>query len=483
VEGPDEWAAGVRGRYQASLATQALAGRFHGGRGAADSTNVYNKGASVLQMLRVMLGEDVFWAAIRRYTTAHARALVDTPDLVDAMEAESGQELGWFFQQWVELPYVPSLTVSSVYADGAVVVTVRQATGDDRPAYTIPVEVEIGGADGTAPQTVTAWLTDEGVDIRVPMPAAPTYVAFDPRGGVLAAVTQAQDLAAWEAQLRSPAPYARLTAIAALGELDAPDALRALAADRTGAFVVRTAAIAALGAQRAEADLLPLLADPADGIREAAARALGNSVGTGAVAALTARVERDPNPDIAGVALQALARLDGAAAAKLARARLRAKALEDMRLVAAAAEVLGDHGAPTDLPALLRVEGPERARLHALRGATRIAARQDPGQGRDALLRTVARAAEALLTDTDLRCREGGVAILGEVGDDATVSVLEARRRAESGADMRDAMAAAVTRIRGRSGAPTATPNEMAARMEALERKVKGLLEESEARH
>ncbi len=483
VEGPDEWAAGVRGRYQASLATQALAGRFHGGRGAADSTNVYNKGASVLQMLRVMLGEDVFWAAIRRYTAAHARALVDTPDLVDAMEAESGQELGWFFQQWVELPYVPSLTVSSVYADGAAVVTVRQATGDDRPAYTIPVEVEIGGADGTAPQTVTAWLTDESVDIRVPMPAAPTYVAFDPRGGVLAAVTQAQDPAAWEAQLRSPAPYARLTAIAALGELDAPDALRALATDGTGAFVVRTAAIAALGAQRAEADLLPLLADPADGIREASARALGNGVGNGAVAALTARVERDPNPDIAGVALQALARLDGPAAAKLARARLRAKALEDMRLVAAAAEVLGDHGAPTDLPALLRVEGPERARLHALRGATRIAARQDPGQGRDALLRTVARAAEALLTDTDLRCREGGVAILGEVGDDATVSVLEARRRAESGADMRDAMAAAVTRIRGRSGAPTATPNEMAARMEALERKVKGLLEESEARH
>ena len=35
------------------------------------------------------------------------------------MEDVSGMELGWFFQQWVELPGVPKLTVRSAWEDGA----------------------------------------------------------------------------------------------------------------------------------------------------------------------------------------------------------------------------------------------------------------------------------------------------------------------------------------------------------------------------
>ncbi|MDP2317075.1 MAG: M1 family metallopeptidase, partial [Pseudomonadota bacterium] len=277
VHGPDDAAAGVRARYRASFGEAALAGRFHAGASAPASTNVYNKGASVLHMLRVMLGEDVFWAGIRRYTQGNPRALVETDDLQDAMELESGEELGWFFQQWVELPYVPQLTVSSVYKDGAVVVTVRQATGDARPIYTLPVEVEIGAAAG-APVVAKGWLTDEDLELRVPLAAAPAYLAFDPRGGLLAAVEQAQDPAAWEAQLGSASPYARLAAIAALGETDLSAPLALLAADRARPFAVRDAAIAALGAQRAHAPLLPLLDDPDDAVRQAAARALGGAV-------------------------------------------------------------------------------------------------------------------------------------------------------------------------------------------------------------
>ncbi|MES2638953.1 MAG: M1 family aminopeptidase [Myxococcota bacterium] len=481
VSGADEWANGVFGRYRASLATEALAGRFHAGAGAPDSVNVYNKGASVLQMLRVMLGEDVFWAGIRRYTQGHQRALVDTQDFVDAMEDVSGQELGWFFQQWVDLPYVPELTVSSTYADGAVVVTVRQATGTERPVYTLPVEVEVGGPDG--PVVAKGWLTDEDVELRVPLAAAPTYVAFDPRGGVLAKVTQTQDPAAWEAQARSSAPYARLLAIEALGDTPRSEVLAALAADTKTSVVMRRAAVRALGAQRAHVALLPLLDDPDDLVREAVAEALGASVGKAAAPALAERVARDPNPDVAALALTSLARLDGAAAAKLARTRLRPKALEDLKLMAAAAGVLGEHGAPADLAALLRIEGPERARLHALRAAARLASRQDPGLARDRLFRDVARATEDMLDDSDLRCREGAVAILAQVGDSATVSRLEALRRVETGRDLRTAAATAITTIRARATTPGATPNEMEARMEALEKRVDELLKDVEERH
>ncbi len=481
LAGPDAWAAGVFGRYRASLGTSALAGRFHAGADAPDHGNVYNKGASVLQMLRVMLGEQTFWAGMRRYTEAHQRALVETDDLADAMEAASGRELGWFFQQWVELPYVPALTVSSAYQDGAVVVTVRQATGPERPAYTLPIEVEVGGATG--PVVVTGWLDDAVLELRATLDAPPAYVAFDPRGGVLAAVEQTQDPDAWEAQLRSPSPYARLLAIEALGDTDRSAPLATLAADPAASFPMRRAAVAALGEQRAHAALLPLLKEPDDALREAVAAALGASVGKVPVPALVACVERDANPDVAAMALEALARLDGAAAAKLARTRLRVRSLEDVRLVAAAAGVLGTYGVASDLPALLRVAAPERARLHALRGAAQLAARQDPGQTRTRMLGDVARATEGMLDDLDLRGREGAVAILAEVGDATSVSRLEALRRVDTGRDLRAAAAAAITAIQGRGTAPLATANEIEARMEALERRVEEMLDEVEEGH
>ncbi len=80
----DEWFPGADGdalyagsvRYWRSraLGPGALAGRFHQGPSAAANAKVYVKGAMTLHMLRVYLGEERFWAGIRRYTQAHQRA-------------------------------------------------------------------------------------------------------------------------------------------------------------------------------------------------------------------------------------------------------------------------------------------------------------------------------------------------------------------------------------------------------------------------
>jgi aminopeptidase N len=481
VEGPEQWAAGVRGRYRASLATSALARRFHAGPDAPDNGNVYNKGASVLQMLRVMLGEDVFWDGIRRYTRAHAHSLVETDDLADAMEAASGQELGWFFEQWVELPYVPALTVTTRYADGVLVATITQATGPDRPRYTLPIAIEVGTPAG--PVTAEGWLTDDAAELHVPLAAAPAYVAFDPRGGLLADVKQDQDTAAWEAQLASPAPYARLVAIEALGKTDHPAALGALAADVKAAFSLRQAAIVALGEQRAVAPLLPLLADPDDELRAAACDALGKGVDTRAVEGLRARVATDANPDVRAAALDAIAALDATAALKLARARLAPTGPDQERLVQAALRVVGEHAGAGDLDALLAATGPGRLRLAALRAAARLVEREDPGEARTRQASKVARATEPLLDDTDRRGREGAVALLAKVGDAATVGRLEAFRRAQTMPELRQSALDAVTAIQARAGVlPEATPNAVAARVEALEKRLEALEKEVEER-
>lgn len=476
VDGPATQALAVRGWYAASQSGPALVHHFHQGEDAPPFHNPYNKGASVLQMLRVHLGEEVFWEGIRRYVTDNQRRLVRTDDLREAMEQVSGQELGWFFQQWVELPYVPKLTVKQRYVDGLLTVTVRQQIDDARPRYTLPVELEIGTADG--PITRRVWLEDEDVEVHVPVVGAPSYVAFDPRGGVLASVDHEQDPAAWAAQTRSASPYARLVALAALGETDQAEPLVAVLIDERAHPGERAAAAEALGAQRGAEPLLPFARVAHDGVREAVATALGQTTGRDAAPTLAGLARQDPNTDVRAAALRSLGRLDPDAGLAEARRALKVQGRSAEPLREAAADLLGEHGVKSDLALLLDPKLPVVRRGATLMAAVRVAERSDEGD-RAAARARVARAAEGLLVDLDQRQRELAVRVLAEVGDARSVDALEAFRRQETIADLQDAAREAADTVRGRLDRPEgeANPNDVDARLEALERR----LDEAEA--
>ena len=61
----------------------------------------YSKGALFMDRLRTMLGDDVFWAGLRRYTRTHAGGTVTSIDFEQAMEASSGRNLHPLFSEWV----------------------------------------------------------------------------------------------------------------------------------------------------------------------------------------------------------------------------------------------------------------------------------------------------------------------------------------------------------------------------------------------
>jgi len=71
---------------------------------ADDRAVVYQKGAYVLHLLRLEMGEVAFWRGIRRYTRAHAGRSVDTEDFKDAMTTSAGRDLSAFFAKWVDGP-------------------------------------------------------------------------------------------------------------------------------------------------------------------------------------------------------------------------------------------------------------------------------------------------------------------------------------------------------------------------------------------
>ena len=469
---PISWAASVRGWYQGSQDGAPLAGRFHQGAGAPQNHNVYAKGASALAMLRVMLGEEAFWAGIQRYTGGHRFALVETRDLRAAMEEVSGQELGWFFQQWVELGQIPKLHVEQHYEAGQLTVTVAQDLSEGRATYTLPVEVEIGRAEGE-PIRRRGWLTGEDVELQIELPARPAYVAFDPQGGILAAVEQEQAPEAWEAQARRAAPYARLVAITALGETDAAGTLTELLLAPASPIELSSAAATSLGAQGAQEPLLVALDSKDARLRRAAATALGQ-VSAEVGGALRRQFERESNPDVQAALLRALASHDPLAAVLLARRNLMPRDSGDRERSEAALEILGAHGDPADLGSLLEPRLPDRLRNDGLRGAARLLARQE-GPRRKQLAERIERAARGMLTDLDLRTRQSAVAILGEVGSLSSIPFLEELRRREPKEVLGAPAMAAITAIRARRDAPPSTPNLTNARIEALEERLEAL--------
>jgi aminopeptidase N len=471
-DGPERWAVEVLQYYRHSQTERALAGRFFHGEDGATNHNVYSKGASVLAMLRVMLGEPVFWAGIRDYTQTHAKSLVRTHDLQEAMERASGAELGWFFQQWVELPHVPRLTVSSKWSEGVLTLTVKQAISEERPRYTLPFAVEVGATEG--PSLHRGVLVDAKLQLQIPLEAAPTYVAFDPQAGVLSKLENEQDPEAWAAQLGSAHPAAVFRALTALGDTDLSAPVVAVLKDKDRHFLVRAAAAKTLGKQREMSALRPFAADPHDRVRMVVVSALGSGLDGTDLPLLERRLRGDKNNDVRQSALESIAKLSGPRGAKLARGLL---SESDPDLVGAAVRTLGEHGKLSDLGRLTTMAVRRRVRTRGLRAAAKLIRAAKEGLAQDRAMVTLSGVLVGLLDDLDVRARQTAVSLLKSTGDKSAISHLEAFRRQETVAGLAKAAQEAVGAIRSRDDKvkPLAAENKHAARMKELEDRLEEL--------
>ena len=77
--------------------------------------NNYQKGGWILHMLRMQLGDSIFWRAIRKYYADYAGCIAGTEDLQKVFEKVSGKDLKQFFQQWLYTPGIPVLDIKWKY--------------------------------------------------------------------------------------------------------------------------------------------------------------------------------------------------------------------------------------------------------------------------------------------------------------------------------------------------------------------------------
>lgn len=124
---------------------------------------VYNKGAAVLHMARRLLGDDVFFAGLRRFYCEQKFRKAGTSDLQAALEAESGRSLSRFFEGWIYSSDIPKVRYTITPGDGEVVVRFEQTQAE---LFDIPVTVTVTTSDGRTLESV-AVIGDRTLEHRV----------------------------------------------------------------------------------------------------------------------------------------------------------------------------------------------------------------------------------------------------------------------------------------------------------------------------
>lgn len=159
---------------------------------------VYEKGAFVLHMLRMLLldletGDDRrFRGLMRRFMRDHAGGVASTRSFEAAVTRAFGEPMDWFFDQWVygvDVPtYRPDLDVSPLRDAREPFVlhgTVRQEEVPPGFRAAVPVRLEFRRHE---PIVRRILIDRPRVDVEIPIPAEPTRIEFNYLHGVLARV-------------------------------------------------------------------------------------------------------------------------------------------------------------------------------------------------------------------------------------------------------------------------------------------------------
>ena len=314
------------------------------------SNNIYPKGALVLEMLKHYLGPERFWASVHTYLERHAFGVATSDDFRQAILEATGQNLDWFWSEWVYQAGYPQFDVAAAYDSAARVLTltVRQTQADTlKPdstglkftvpaAFRMPVTIRVGTARGDVVRRFQLAAREDTFRIAG-VESAPTMVVFDDGNDVLKGLTF-QEPTAWLAtQLeRDPDLWDRSWVIDQLGDRTAdPAAASALAAAATRAdyYLTRAQAADALGRFPAATALPALeaaLKDTSAAVRGSAVGALGQLGGADAVALARAAFAGDSSYEVRAAAVRALVEADSADARATITAALAEPSYQDV---------------------------------------------------------------------------------------------------------------------------------------------------------
>ena len=132
---------------------------------------VYNKSAVVLHMLRRLVGDEPFFAGLRRFYQSATFGKAGTDDFRRIMEAETGRSLERFFERWIYGFGIPTIKTAhrvETLPGGETELVLRAEQAG--PIYDLPVTFRIDYATG-ASRDIVLLLTGPSAELRVPLDA------------------------------------------------------------------------------------------------------------------------------------------------------------------------------------------------------------------------------------------------------------------------------------------------------------------------
>jgi hypothetical protein len=151
----------------------------------------YLKGSCVLHQLRYVLGDSLYFAGLNAYATDATNFMYQSSvigDFRDKMEEVSGQDLNWFFDEWVYSPNHP--VYNNIYSfndlgngNWKVYFTAHQ-TQTNTVFFQMPIEVKINFGPGQ--DTLIRVFNDANNQIfEWNFDQEPTALSFDPNNDIV----------------------------------------------------------------------------------------------------------------------------------------------------------------------------------------------------------------------------------------------------------------------------------------------------------
>ena len=170
--------------------------------------HVYAKGSLILSMMENVLGKDAFWKAVKHYTKENQYKCVETQDFIKSIEEVTGQNLDWFFKQWLYEAGYPKYDVKWNYLQRNRSVQLRIKQTQKGNLFKMPIKIRIDKKEHEV------WVKEKDFMIEIPASKRPEMVIFNSGSLVLSELTFNKPISEWILQLeRSPHVLDRISAI------------------------------------------------------------------------------------------------------------------------------------------------------------------------------------------------------------------------------------------------------------------------------
>jgi len=153
--------------------------KFKNRIGPEDRAIGYGKGAYIFHMLRIMLGDEIFYDGLRYVITHRSFKLTSWKDFRTAFEKVSGRELGWFFRQWVEEAGAPAINLGDVRVQehNGVYILKAEILQKER-AYKLYLPIWVETDEGAL--LTYHWINDPANTLEIEVSSKPRSITIDP---------------------------------------------------------------------------------------------------------------------------------------------------------------------------------------------------------------------------------------------------------------------------------------------------------------